>query len=538
MRVADFFCGAGGFSEGFRQAGFEICFAVDKWKPAIETYKANKPGCKVLKDDIIRISNLSDEEFHALVPDTEVIIGSPPCVAFSSSNKSGKGDKQMGIKLLKAYLRIVARKRFKPDSLLRYWVLENVPNIKKYIQKEYTAADLGLTGDFILYAINETSGVYNAKYFGAPTNRKRFLCGEFPVPTPTHTDETAITLRTVLESLGEPQCNYDAPIRDCNYPEFQMHRNDVADHQYVCTLQPFEWETAKRLKQDKGYMGRMSFPENINRPSRTVMATMSSSSRESMILSTTDGGYRLPTVRETASMMSFPIDYRFYGKSKGTKHTLVGNAVPPKISYAIAKAIALDSGETIPEYYVPIQHDRDIEFLDLNNVEMPLKVEKEKRELAKFKYHIPYLIISAYRVELTNYHSDFEKKKFKWDAEIHYSQGKKKAAVFIPEIREKNIPQHLKTPIRKYLKDIKKKLQSYSDFQKSFCMTSKQRIGSDLMGPYELLDSIKSFIERDIPKEEWNVQLPIPENSQQMPTAILVGYYILSKITNEMGGKE
>ena len=35
MRVADFFCGGGGFSEGFRQAGFEIVFAVDKWGPAV-----------------------------------------------------------------------------------------------------------------------------------------------------------------------------------------------------------------------------------------------------------------------------------------------------------------------------------------------------------------------------------------------------------------------------------------------------------------------------------------------------------------------
>lgn len=38
MKVVDFFCGGGGFSEGFRQAGFDIVFAVDKWEPAIITY--------------------------------------------------------------------------------------------------------------------------------------------------------------------------------------------------------------------------------------------------------------------------------------------------------------------------------------------------------------------------------------------------------------------------------------------------------------------------------------------------------------------
>ena len=57
MRVADFFCGGGGFSEGFRQAGFEIVFAVDKWEPAVNTYKGNKPGVNVRLDDVIRISN-------------------------------------------------------------------------------------------------------------------------------------------------------------------------------------------------------------------------------------------------------------------------------------------------------------------------------------------------------------------------------------------------------------------------------------------------------------------------------------------------
>ena len=113
MRIADFFCGGGGFSEGFRQAGFEIVFAVDKWEPAILTYKGNKPGVNAIQDDVIRISELSDEEFENLIPDSEVIIGSPPCQAFSHSNKSGNGDKELGIKLIKAYLRIVARKKYK-----------------------------------------------------------------------------------------------------------------------------------------------------------------------------------------------------------------------------------------------------------------------------------------------------------------------------------------------------------------------------------------------------------------------------------------
>ena len=129
MRVADFFCGGGGFSEGFRQAGFQIVFAVDKWKPAVTTYKGNKPGVNVLLDDVIRISNLEDEEFERIVPDSEVIIGSPPCQAFSQSNKSGNADKTLGIQLIEAYLRIVARKKFKHNSILKILELLQTGNV-------------------------------------------------------------------------------------------------------------------------------------------------------------------------------------------------------------------------------------------------------------------------------------------------------------------------------------------------------------------------------------------------------------------------
>lgn len=202
MRVADFFCGGGGFSEGFRQAGFNIVFAVDKWEPAITTYKGNKPGVNAILDDVIRISNLPDDEFEALVPDSEVIIGSPPCQSFSHSNKSGNADKSIGIQLIEAYLKIIARKKYKKNSILKYWVLENVPSVKEYIKSEYTAADLGLEGSFVLKPHEGNSGKYNAKYYGAPTNRERYLCGEFPPLQQTNTDDNVKTLADVLASYG------------------------------------------------------------------------------------------------------------------------------------------------------------------------------------------------------------------------------------------------------------------------------------------------------------------------------------------------
>ena len=288
-------------------------------------------------------------------------------------------------------------------------------------------------------------------------------------------------------------------------------------------------------------MGKMSFPENLEKPARTVMATMSASSREAMILEHKEGKYRLPTVREAASMMIFPIDYWFYGKTKSIKHTLVGNAVPPKLSYAIAKAIALKEGESIPEQYPPIQHDEEIAFVNLSGSIFPKKKEKERRSTAKFKYHIPYLIQAEYRVELTNYHSDFGDEhrppSFKWDAEIHYSQGKDKARVYTPDLLLNEIDENLQLAIKEFICQKCRNLPSYNDFQVRYCMTTTERKEANVMGPYELLDEVKAFIVRTIPEQQFENRICLNEVPHSLPLAIAVGYIILNQITHEMGGK-
>ena len=537
MRVADFFCGGGGFSEGFRQAGFDIVFAVDKWEPAVNTYRGNKPGVNVIQDDVIRISNLPDDEFEKLVPDSEVIIGSPPCQSFSHSNKSGNADKSLGIKLIEAYLKIIFRKKFKQGSILQYWVLENVPAVKDYIKEEYSAADFGLEGDSVLRPCDGASGKYNAKYFGAPTNRERYLCGEFPEPVRTKADDNVTTLRQVLESLGDPLREDDSLITDVNYPDLTLKSSQVTDQHYIYELAEFEYKTAKRLKQDKGYMGKMSFPENLDKPARTVMATMTASAREAMILGYGEGRYRLPTVREAACMMSFPIDYWFYGESKGVKHTLVGNAVPPKLSYAIAVAIAKAEKERVPEQYIPINHEdknAKLDFLNLNGSKFEIKKEQPKRIVSKFKYHIPYLIIDAYRVELTNYHSDFSSEEFLWDAEIHYSQGKLKAKVYTPKITVRVIPSQYREVVQNYIKKTKAKIPKSNKFQSVFCMTTDSRSKQKFFGPYELLEDIKQFIEETLPLNCQKTYIRMAEAPKEVPLAIAVGYIVLKQISNYM----
>ena len=142
LTVIDFFCGAGGFSEGFRQQGFKIIKGYDNWQPAIDTYNHNFHVNSTVKN-ILDFKD-SIEEID-LIPNSDIIIGSPPCVSFSSSNLSGKADKESGVLLTKIFLRIVAIKKFQRNSTLKAWYMENVANSRNYLADYYTFKDLGLS---------------------------------------------------------------------------------------------------------------------------------------------------------------------------------------------------------------------------------------------------------------------------------------------------------------------------------------------------------------------------------------------------------
>jgi DNA (cytosine-5)-methyltransferase 1 len=535
-KVVDFFCGGGGFSEGFKLAGFDIVFAVDKWQPAVTTHHANHPKANTQLGDAIRISNLPDKEFNELVPDSEVIIGSPPCTFFSNSNKSGKADKSLGVELIESYLRIVARKHIKEGSILKHWVLENVPNVFDYIKDKYTYKELGIDKEGTFQVKYPSSRVYNAKYFGVASNRKRYFCGNFPEPKEIIKDESEVrTIKNILSFIKTPNDNLEEIIQDPNY-DFKMKSKDIKDHHYIMEIADFEWKKAKRQKQDKGYMGRMSFPENLEKPSRTVMATMSCSSRESMIYpyKQKEDRYRLPTVREIACLMSYPLDYRFYGKSKSIKYKLVGNSVPPKMSFAIANAISIANNLKTPNKYQPIEFDDSKEdFKNLNGDIFHINTEKEKRSIAKFKYHIPYLIINAFRVELTNKYSVFENLQFKWDIEIHKSQGQN-AKTYVPKIDFKTIREEHKTIVKDFVRNLKKKITNANAFQNIHCQTDLKRKEENLFGPYELLYEIKDFMENNIDKKYYKQNIYVKSENVEIPYIILMGFYILRQLINKL----
>ena len=119
-KVIDLFCGAGGFSEGFRQAGFEIILGVDMWDTALKSHEHNHPGCEHWLTDIQNVNDLPGYE----LPDCDIIIGSPPCQNFSSLNV--KKNICNGLELVNEFERIVEINKPK------YWIWENVEFVKRF----------------------------------------------------------------------------------------------------------------------------------------------------------------------------------------------------------------------------------------------------------------------------------------------------------------------------------------------------------------------------------------------------------------------
>ena len=522
LTVADFFCGAGGFSEGFRQKGFDVVFALDFWQPAIITHDRNHPSCKAIKMDILELD--TPEKMDHFVPDVDVIIGSPPCVSFSGSNKAGKADKSLGIQLMEAYLRIIAWKMKK--GRLKYWILENVPNAGKFIKDRYTWEELELPGKGPDLEIKQR-GILNSADYGAPQIRRRFFCGQFPLPEYSIANsKNYLTFNDVLNLLTNPLDGINKyEIKDPNY-DLILDSSLVSDHFYDTRVADFEWKKARRLKEDHGFMGIMSFPENTNKPSRTVMATRSASTRESMILEAIKNnekiGYRLPTIREIASLMSFPITYQFEVIGESTKYTLVGNAVCPKLSAALAKAILINEGISIPKVHFPI---RKIKY-DLTGSKRKIKQPSNKRFDSKFATHIPYMKIRSFRVDLTNIKSNFKEKKIKWSCIVHQGSGKNATKCNASDCNIEELVKKIPN-INEFKNDVKK---AFGSIQISHLQLHNSYIyvRSESLSPDKVLEIIRDLIEKHYKNNDSlisNEKRFIKIERDLVPLKIAVGLY-------------
>ena len=444
--VMDVFCGAGGFSAGFHLNGYKIVHGIDSWQPAINTFNFNyKLNCEV--KDVLEFEH--DVQLIEKLPNTNIIVGSPPCVSFSNSNKSGKADKSLGVRLTETFLRIVTVKKYSKDSILDAWIMENVANSAKYLKENYTFADLnlkdwakarGLNSNDIAINVKMNSAVLTSSDYGCPQVRKRLITSEnvktssFISPTITHAEDGHakglkewITLAKVFAKLPTPNSKFSNKIvSDPLYPGITIKMSELTDQFYDSGLYHIHWEQSRYLKTNHPFMGRMSFPERIDRPSRTLTATNIGASREAIIYPSEynrsgDGEFRVPTIREMACLMGFPITYQFLGK-KNAKKRLVGNAVCPTLSRALSSKISEELGIKSRSQRFEINKEGLDSITNLNTYsEKEFNNRPTRNPGARFRRH-PFKYGNI-TVTLSNYRIGSDVKRKRWQTSIQYGNG-------------------------------------------------------------------------------------------------------------------
>jgi len=291
MRVVDLFCGCGGLSLGFIEAGFDLVAAFDNWDDAITVYHNNFEH-PVFKQDLSDVED-SAKKVSAYHPD--MIIGGPPCQDFSSAGKrdenNGRGD------LTVDYAHIIEKVR--PE----WFVMENVDRILKTTKlKEaisiYKSCGYGLT-----------KIVLNASRCGVPQRRKRFIMIG-------HLGEQDDFMLKVLE---ERQSDKEMTIRD-----YMGNELDI-DFYY---------------RHPRSYARRGIF--SVDEPSPTIRG-VNRPMPAGYTLHHNDPvtsleGIRPLTALERSMIQTFPKNFKFLG-TKTNLEQMIGNAVPVNLGKFVAESI-------------------------------------------------------------------------------------------------------------------------------------------------------------------------------------------------------
>lgn len=162
LRVADLFCGAGGLSEGFREAGYRIAAGSDVDPDACATYALNFPEACTVNGDIreVRVRR----ELLEAAAGAEVVVGGPPCQAFSQMRNHCRLIEDPKNSLYREFVRIVGK--LEPLA----FVMENVPGLEQMGVKEQVLEDLAIKGAYRVRA-----EALDAADFGVPQTRRRIV---------------------------------------------------------------------------------------------------------------------------------------------------------------------------------------------------------------------------------------------------------------------------------------------------------------------------------------------------------------------------
>ncbi len=313
---------------GLRLAGIEVVASYERWSPANETnFKNNLHQAQSV--DIRRLT------FAELPKDIDVVVGSPPCTQFSFSNRGGSGDLDDGLEDIIRFLSIVDHLR------PRAWAMENVPRVAPIIRRELLEG--GRLQQFAHLGLEPH--VVNMEDFGVPQRRRRCIAGNFDFSL-----LQSYSPKTPRRTLGQVVAALAAdPVIDPLYG-LEMSQADLLDHDAEVPLNVEEVRINRATKVTHPVYNSMPFPDPLDRSVRTITATCTRVSRESIIIEAPNASetFRRLTVRERASLQGFPTTFQFYGGSYAQKLRMVGNAIPPAFAFLVAEAFMGRKPEDLP----------------------------------------------------------------------------------------------------------------------------------------------------------------------------------------------
>ena len=313
--VLELFVGAGGVFLGFKNAGFEHKWAVDKNNAALSTLKANFNGStvKTYNEDVrkfMKRSKLCDPAYPKK-GEVDHISASPPCQGSSGANRTGGVNDEDNNRL--SYELLEAVGHFEPTTA-------TYENVTGFLQKKNVRYVKRLIVELMLMGYQVRWAVLDSSDYGDPQQRKRIIIFaanqdmQLPsIPEPTHGSGKVLKKRTVKDAIGiledvEPFKGEDkGGSKSVN--NVLVHNHCTSD----CAPRPDDPTL------------------NKHKPSRTIMGGSSQIIHYNKM--------RYLSVRECACLQSFPWEYQFFG-SLGDQYKQVGNAVPVHLSTHIARSVA------------------------------------------------------------------------------------------------------------------------------------------------------------------------------------------------------
>lgn len=353
--VIDLFCGAGGLSEGFRQAGYRILLGSDVDPIFGETFSQSHAGATFVARPIQSLSSSEILTTTGLSKgQLDVLVGGPPCQGYSVYNH-GRGEHDPRAGLFREYLRIVR------DLAPKWLVMENVTGL-------LSISD----GQLIKTIVDEISNlgyavewrILRAEDYGVPQERRRVVFVANRIGAPIHFPkieygEGLKPFTTIWDAIGDlPNLavgnGTEYPIAAKTDYQFRMRQGnpDLSNH-YGPKLGKSNQERIRHIPQGGSWrdipfellpegMKRAKRSDHTKRYGRPRLTDLSCT-----ILTKCDihwGAYIHPienrafTVREAARLQSFPDKFIFFG-SMTEQFVQIGNAVPPMMAHAIANGI-------------------------------------------------------------------------------------------------------------------------------------------------------------------------------------------------------